>query len=147
MRNKHIDIQGMNDAINEYLTSNSRYIDICNKYNIKSYTFFYHLKKFRNLNNQNGGNVNNCNKNVNNSNATISSDAYVEGNKIVTIKTNTKKMQEYMKQHSMSECSHEHTIDSHSEKPSQSNSQLETKRKKAPQRITDVDALFESIKI
>ena len=84
---------------------------------------------------------------VSNSNATISSGSCVDGIKIVTLNTNTKKMQEYMKQHSMSECSHEHTIDNHSEKPSQSNSQLETKRKKAPQRVTDVDALFESIKL
>ena len=59
----------------------------------------------------------------------------LNGDKIVSINTNSKKMQEYMKQHSMSEyCS---------DNISQSHSHLENRKKKTPQRVTDVDALFE----
>ena len=136
MKNKPINIQVMNNAINEYLSSNLTYIEICHKYDIRSYTFFYHLKKFRTNPLTGGGNVSNENL----SNVNISA---LNGNKIVDINTNSKKMQEYIKQHSMSE----HSIHGSSDNTVQSNLQLETKRKKAPQRITDVDALFDSIKI
>ena len=44
MKNRPINVQVMNNAINEYLSSNQSYIEICDKYDIKSYTFFYHLK-------------------------------------------------------------------------------------------------------
>ena len=74
--------------------------------------------------------VNNASENPSNVNISASN-----GNKIVSLNTSSKKMQEYMKHHSISECC--------SDNISQSNSHLENRKKKTPQRITDVDALFE----
>ena len=87
-----------------------------------------------------GGIVNNASKNP--SDVNISACLPVgqtgqasNGDKIVSINTSSKKMQEYLKHHPISECC--------SDNNSQSSSHLENRKKKTPQRITDVDALFE----
>ena len=107
MRNRPINIQVMSNAINEYLLSNQSYIEICDKYDIKSYTFFYHLKKHRmniTLSLTGGGIVNNASKNPSNVNISACLPAgqtgqASNGDKIVSINTSSKKMQEYLKHH------------------------------------------------
>ena len=78
--------------------------------------------------------VNNASENP--SNVNISAP---NGNIMVNINTSSKKIEEYMKQHFMNE----HSIDSCSDNTTQSKLHLENRKKKTPQRITDVDALFE----
>ena len=91
----------MSDAINEYETTNQSYEDICSKYGINRNAFFYHLRKHRITNQQtlNGGySTRIINSNIVSKSQTVP-EVDNEGNKLVCVNTNSKKMQQYMKQH------------------------------------------------
>ena len=88
-----INVECITNALNEYENTTITHNEVCLKYGINVNSFFYHLRKHR-MNKQNGG-YSNISTNAQNENILIN------GDRMVSLDTNNKKMNAYMKQHNM----------------------------------------------
>ena len=98
MKYNKVDLKEMTEAINEYNTTTQTYDEICDKFGIEKYTFYYHLRRKhrRNTKTQTGGEVVNHDINISCTNRktqaindTTETDS--DGNKLVFLKTDSKK--------------------------------------------------------
>ena len=122
MKIKRVNMQIVSDAIREYETTDQPYTEIISKYCINRNAFFYHLRKHRTNNLQQGGTPTTTLKAP-----SIELDA--DRNKLISLNTNSKKMREYIKQHDMS---------------SALSSTQSEKQKRKPERV-DLDKNFEGL--
>ena len=122
MKIKRVNMQIVSDAIHEYETTDQPHTEVISKYGINRNAFFYHLRKHRTSNLQQGGTPTPTLKAP-----TVELDA--DRNKLISLNTNSKKMREYIKQHDMS---------------SALSSTQSEKQKRKPERV-DLDKVFEDL--